>query len=137
MSVWTVSVEGVEQEDGERGYLFVVDAVNSAAARKLALLYHRCDTADATAVATDCYRGMPQGDDAKDAYNDLRANTMRGRRAARVLEKYPDHDGDDLDTKAGDLIADLLHLVVQQGGNAERVIRLGADHFKCEATGEL
>jgi hypothetical protein len=136
MSVWTVSVEGGEQEDGERGYLYVVDAVGRDDASELALLYHNCDREDSAAKATDCYRGMPKGDDAEDAYNDLRSNTVRGRRAAGVLEKYPDHDGDDIDTKACDLIADLLHLVVQQGGNVDGTMRRATDHFRCEAKGE-
>jgi hypothetical protein len=138
MSAWTIEICGSEAEDGERGYLYCVDAASQEAAEKIAMIYHLHEGSgpDPIAKVTACYRSAPRGRDREDTWNDLRPNTYRAKRAAAVVASYPDHAGEDIETIVGDLIADLQHHVLQSGGDVERVMRVARDHFWCESRGE-
>lgn len=61
----------------------------------------------------------------------------RADRARNVLAAYPDGENGDVETLVGDLIADLLHLLDDEGvENPTGVLSTGELHWSCEREGD-
>ena len=65
------------------------------------------------------------------------ANENRARAARQTLDYFLSivPNDDDVETLARDFLADLMHLLDQEGIDFERVIASAADHFQSEKEG--
>ncbi len=64
-------------------------------------------------------------------------NEQRAEQARKTLDYFLSlaPNDEDVETLAIDLLADILHLLEQEGTDFERVLRLAEDHFRAERKG--
>lgn len=66
----------------------------------------------------------------------LEANKDRAFRGRRALEAYERCEGADSDAALQDLLADLIHLAAEDGGDVEQTFRMATVNYEAEAHGE-
>jgi hypothetical protein len=140
MPTYTVDVSGVEREDGERGYIYVVQARSEAAARKAVLAFHRSDLLPehCDAVRVDRVQEGVPSPRCRDHWNDLRYSCKRAKQGGLAIKGWRNgrkaDPGDVIDA-----VSDILHYAALNGLSVDDVTRLARDHYRFEVEngGEL